>query len=259
MVFEVIGTSATALTEPTLSEPALTDCPLADPTLADQTPAASLATAPTLDRPTLDRPTLDRPTVDRSTVDRSTVDRPTVGPADGAGAPLADAPTTEPTTEPATAPARRSVPPAVITQLLRSAVALQAEGVLRTAGALAGAWGGVLDRTEWIERDARDLSVLAAAAVAAHVPLPAGVDTGAGDPAQPGSVVESLLAGHEALVRVLRQLADAPGDDDSHSWRSAVRSILSRREEEILLLRAVGACGRLPAEERYRRGRPPRV
>ncbi|HEY6793606.1 MAG TPA: hypothetical protein VI248_02870, partial [Kineosporiaceae bacterium] len=142
--------------------------------------------------------------------------------------------------------------------LLRSAVSLQAEGVLRTAGALAGAWGGVLDRTEWIERDARDLSMLAAAAVAAQVPLPAGVDTGAADPGHPGSVVESLLAGHEALVRVLRQLADAPGDD-SETWRSAVRGILSRREEEILLLRAVGASGRLPVDEQYIRGRPPRA
>jgi hypothetical protein len=161
--------------------------------------------------------------------------------------------------EPATAPVRRPVPAGVITQLLRSAVCLQAEGVLRTAGALAGAWGGVLDRTEWIERDARDLSVLAAAAVAAKVPLPAGVDTGAGDPQHPGSVVESLLAGHEALVHVLRELDGAPGDDVTHPWRGVVRDILSRREEEILLLRAVGACGRLPVEERYLRGRPPRA
>ena len=154
--------------------------------------------------------------------------------------------------------ARRPLPTGVLQQLLRSAVALQAEGVLRTAGALAGAWGGVLDRTAWIERDARDLSLLAAAAVAANAPLPAGVDSGAGDPDHPGSVVESLLAGHEALVRVLRQLADAPGDDEVHAWRAAVRGILSRREEEILLLRAVGACGRVPADERYMRGRPPR-
>jgi len=169
-----------------------------------------------------------------------------------------------------TAP-RRAVPPGVITQLLRSAVALQAEGVLRTAGALSGAWGGVLDRTQWIERDARDLSVLAAAAVAARAPLPAGVDSGAADPDHPGSVVEGLLAGHQALVAVLRQLSDAAETTDTTDaadtttdaacpagWLGAVRDILARREEEILLLRAVGATGRLPAEAVYRRGRPPR-
>jgi hypothetical protein len=207
MVFDVIGTSAAALTDPTLTDPILTDPSLTDPTLTDPsvTDPTLVASAPTQSRP------------------------------------------------------RRTLPAGVISQLLRSAVSLQAEGVLRTAGALAGAWGGVLDRTEWIERYARDLSLLAAAAVAADVPLPAGVDTGAGDPRHPNSVVESLLAGHEALVHVLRQLSDACGHDDEEAWGPAVAAILARREEEILLLRAVGACGSLPAEERYMRGRPPRV
>ena len=152
----------------------------------------------------------------------------------------------------------RSLPDGVVAQLLRSAVALQAEGLLRAAGALSGVWGGVLDRTEWIERDARDLAALAAAATQAKAPLPAGVDSGAGDPEHPSSVVEGLLAGHEALVVVLRQLATAGGDEQDRPWLSLVDAILSRREEEMVLLRAVGAAGRLPAEEEYVRGVPPR-
>jgi hypothetical protein len=152
----------------------------------------------------------------------------------------------------------RSLPDGVVTQLLRSAVALQAEGLLRAAGALSGAWGGVLDRTEWIERDARDLAALAAAASQAKVPLPAGVDAGAGDPAHPSSVVEGMLAGHEALVAVLRELASAERDEQARPWLALIDSILSRREEEMVLLRAIGAAGRLPAEEAYVRGKPPR-
>jgi len=214
MVFEVLTSSATAVSERMPADPELADARVADAGADPLDVVESPAPAP-------------------------------VVPAAAAAAPVLPA-------------ARRPLPTGVLQQLLRSAVALQAEGVLRTAGALAGAWGGVLDRTAWIERDARDLSLLAAAAVAANAPLPAGVDSGAGDPDHPGSVVESLLAGHEALVRVLRQLADAPGDDEVHAWRAAVRGILSRREEEILLLRAVGACGRVPADERYMRGRPPR-
>jgi len=179
-------------------------------------------------------------------------------------------------------PGVRPLPPGVLAQLLRSAVALQAEG-LRTAGALSGVWGTVLDRTAWIERDARDLSALTSAAVAVGARLPAGLDAGAGDPNHPSSVVEGLLAGHQALVDVLRQIADSAGSsgagDDASSgaaagspdggdnggtdggaepWQAVVRAVLDRREEEILLLRAVGAVGQLPAEESYLRGRPPR-
>lgn len=158
---------------------------------------------------------------------------------------------------PSAVPAR-SLPDGVIRQLLRSAVALQAEGLLRTAGALAGAWGGVLDRTEWIERDARDLVALASAASAAKVPLPAGVDAGAGDPEYPDSVVEGMLAAHEALVTVLRQLVLAGGDEGSRPWLALVNAILSRREEDMIFLRAVGAAGQLPREEAYVHGSPPR-
>jgi hypothetical protein len=137
-------------------------------------------------------------------------------------------------------------------------VALQAEGLLRTAGALSGSWSGVLDRTEWIERDARDLAALAEAATQAKAPLPAGVDSGTGDPEHPNSVVEGLLAGHEALVRVLRQLATAGGDEQTRPWLTLINAILSRREEEMVLLRAVGAVGQLPHEEGYVHGVPPR-
>jgi hypothetical protein len=152
----------------------------------------------------------------------------------------------------------RSLPDGVVGQLLRSAVALQAEGLLRAAGALSGIWGGVLDRTEWIERDARDLAALAAAASEAKVPLPAGVDAGAGDPDHPDSVVEGMLAGHEALVDVLRQLVTAGGDERTRPWLALINAILSRREEEMVLLRAIGAAGRLPQEESYVHGVPPR-
>jgi hypothetical protein len=152
----------------------------------------------------------------------------------------------------------RSLPDGVVSQLLRSAVALQAEGLLRTAGALSGIWGGVLDRTEWIERDARDLAALAAAASEAKVPLPAGVDAGAGDPDHPSSVVEGMLAGHEALVTVLRQLVTVGGDEQTRPWLALINAILSRREEEMALLRAVGAAGRLPQDESYVHGVPPR-
>jgi hypothetical protein len=160
--------------------------------------------------------------------------------------------------EPAAERCARSLPDGVVKQLLRSAVTLQAEGLLRTTGALAGVWGTVLDRTEWIERDARDLADLVCAAWTAKVPLPAGVDAGAGDPESPTTVVEGMLAAQEALANVLRQLVRAGGDPDSRPWLPLVDQILRRREEEILLLRAVGAAGRLPSEEQYVHGCPPR-
>jgi hypothetical protein len=155
-------------------------------------------------------------------------------------------------------PSPRRLPVGVVMQLLRSAVALQAESVLRTAGALSGAWGGMLDRTEWIERDARDLGALAAAAASAGVHMPAGVDAGAGEPGHPSTVVEGLLAGHEALAQVLRQLTQASGVETA-PWRPVVDNVLHRREEEMVLLRAVGAAGQLPADEVYVHGTPPRA
>lgn len=242
MVFEVIGTSGTALTGPTVTEPAMARAGGLDPAGLDTSALDALDALDALealDAPALDAPALDTPALEAPALDAGRVTGPSCPPVRS-----------------------RPMSPGAVSQLLRSAVSLQAEGVLRTAGALAGSWGCVLDRTEWIERDARDLGVLAAVAVAAQVPLPAGVDTGAGDPRCPGSVVESLLAGHEALVRVLRQLDEAPsaGEPDGGApWRGAVREVLARREEEMVLLRAVGACGDLPADERYRRGRPPRV
>jgi hypothetical protein len=217
MVFEVIGTSARAVT----AEP----LPVDPPKLVG-----------------MDRAGLDP-------------ERRSSGGTDDAASALASgvAPASD-----VAAPSVRRLPVGVIMQLLHSAVALQAESVLRTAGALSGAWGGVLDRTAWIERDARDLGALATAAVAAGVTLPAGVDAGAGEPGHPSSVVEGLLAGHEALTRVLRELTEA-GADDTAPWRPVVDNVLQRREEEMVLLRAVGAAGRLPADEGYVHGTPPRA
>jgi hypothetical protein len=159
-------------------------------------------------------------------------------------------------------PARtRPASPTITAHLLRSAVALQAEGLLRTAGALSGAWGGVLDRTSWIERDARDLSDLAAAALAAGARLPAGVDNGAGDPDRPCTAIEGLLAGHQALVTVLQQLAAAapPNEIPVSRWRETINEILYRREQEMALLRDLGGAAEpLPPEHNYVHGVPPK-
>jgi hypothetical protein len=65
-----------------------------------------------------------------------------------------------------------------------------------------------------------------------------------------------MLAAHEALAAVLRQLSSS-ADCADRPWGTLVTSILARREEEMLLLRAVGAAGELPAEEAYVRGVPP--
>lgn len=266
MVFEMIGTTATAVTEVDRVDPVLAAATAELTAPVERTVPAD----PDLDQPSTagrpgGRPCGERDGVpvarsggDHLTLTSLPTSRIPQGPQAAPSCP--PAPRQSPSTPTVPTPAARALPRGVVAQLLRSAVALQAEGVLRTAGALAGDWGSVLDRREWIERDARDLSLLAAAAVAADVPLPAGVDTGAADPDHPRSVVESLLVGHEALVRVLRQLADVAGvAEGAHFWRDTVRSILSRREEEMALLRSVGACGDLPADERYKRGRPPRV
>jgi len=136
-------------------------------------------------------------------------------------------------------------------QLLRSAVSLQAEDLLRTIGALAT---GQRDVRQWVglvERDVRDLSFLASCAVAAGARLPAGLDTGAPDPNDPGSVIEGLLASHEALMSVLRQLAARAVDPQV---LHVVREVLDRREEEATVLRGMGAGHGLPAEERLVHG-----
>ena len=169
-------------------------------------------------------------------------------------------------------PASRSrsgppVPAGVLAHLLTSAVALQAESLLRAAGALSSVCNGTPDRTEWIEtgwieRDARDFSALATAAVAVGARPPAGGDIGAADPGRPHTAAESMLAGHQALIRVLREIADADVSQDVREtappWRRVVLDLLHRKERETELLRAVGAQGDLPPEPVYHRGVPPR-
>jgi hypothetical protein len=135
--------------------------------------------------------------------------------------------------------------------LLRSAVALQAEDLLRTIGALAIEQRDLRQWSAMIERDVRDLAVLASCAVAAGASLPAGFDTGRGDPADPGSVIEGLLVSHEALMRVLRQVVEACEDPQ---LRHTVGDVLDRREEEAAVLRALGAGHGVPALERLVHG-----
>lgn len=143
----------------------------------------------------------------------------------------------------AQAPAATPKLSGAVLQLLRSAVALQAEDLLRTIGALALERRDVREWTGLVERDVRDLAFLASAAVAAGARLPAGLDGGRGDPSDPNSVIEGLLASHEALMSVLRQLAQRCPDP---RVRYATRTVLERREEEATVLRALGAGRGLP-------------
>lgn len=138
-----------------------------------------------------------------------------------------------------------------IQQLLRSAVSLQAEDLLRTIGALATEQRDVRQWVGLVERDVRDLAFLASCAVAAGARLPAGFDAGTPDPDDPGSVIEGLLASHEALMTVLRQLGARA--DDPH-LQHVVREVLDRREEEATVLRGMGAGHGLPAHERLVHG-----
>lgn len=150
---------------------------------------------------------------------------------------------------------RRPVMTGAVLQLLRSAVALQAEDLLRTIGALALARRDVREWAGLVERDVRDLAFLASAAVAAGAPLPAGLDGGSGDPSDPGSAIEGLLASHEALMRVLRQLAQrCPDPQVGHT----TRAVLERREEEATVLRGLGAGRGLPKEVRLVHGALPK-
>jgi hypothetical protein len=142
---------------------------------------------------------------------------------------------------------RRTTPVGVVRQLLRSAVALQAEDLLRTIGALAVAshrsegTAAAVDWIAWVERDVRDLGRLAKAALDVGATLPAGLDVGGGDPARPETVIEGLLAGHEEVLRVLRDL-DAIGGDEP--WNEVVGRIAARREAEAAALRVtVGPSG----------------
>jgi hypothetical protein len=136
-------------------------------------------------------------------------------------------------------------------QLVRSAVSLQAEDILRTVGALAQGRRDVREWTGLVERDARDLALLADAAVAVGAPLPAGLDGGIGDPEDPATVMEGLLASHEALMSVLRELA---ADCPDVPLRRVAAQVLERREEQATVLRALGAGIGLPEEERLIQG-----
>jgi hypothetical protein len=140
-------------------------------------------------------------------------------------------------------------------QLLRSAVTLQAEDLIRTIGALAKDQRDVRSWSGHVERDVRDLALLASCAVSVGAKLPAGMDDGGGDPDDPSSVIEGLLASHEALVRVLRELAANAADPRVHR---IVSDVLTRREEESTMLRALGAGSGLPAEQRLVHGNLPK-
>lgn len=142
-----------------------------------------------------------------------------------------------------------------VRQLLRSAVALQAEDLLRTIGALALEQRDVREWTAMVERDVRDLAFLSSCAVAAGARLPAGLDGGGGDPERPGSVIEGLLASHEALMDVLGQVSTRCSDP---RISSTARAVLDRREEEATVLRALGAGAGLPDQVRFVQGALPK-
>jgi len=139
----------------------------------------------------------------------------------------------------------------VARQLLRSAVSLQAEDVLRTIGAMAQEQRDVREWAPLVERDARDLALLAAVAVEVGARLPAGLDGGIGDPDDPGSVMEGLLASHEALMNVLGELVATCADP---KVVRVVGEVLERRQEQATVMRALGAGAGLPAEQRFVHG-----
>ena len=138
-----------------------------------------------------------------------------------------------------------------VRQLLRSAVSLQAEDILRTIGALAQQQRDVREWVALVEQDARDLAMLAAVSVRAGVMLPAGLDGGSGDPDDPATIMEGLLASHEALMGVLRELTTS-----CHDARvvKVVADVLDRRVEQATVMRALGAGIGLPAEQRLVQG-----
>lgn len=188
--------------------------------------------------------------------------------ADAALAPAATAPAVSAPAVSAPAPTAAATPAAtarpgragVVRALLHSAVALQAEDLLRTIGALAVAaqrsegTTASVDWIGWVERDVRDLGHLARAALEVGASLPAGLDVGGGDPARPESVIEGLLAGHEAVLGVLRHL-DAVGGDEP--WNAVVARIAARREAEAAALRVTVGDGAPRDPERLHVGRAP--
>ena len=158
------------------------------------------------------------------------------------------------------APSGRRPAPGVVASLLRSAVALQAEDLLRSIGALAVAaqrsedTAAHVDWIGWVERDVRDLGHLARAALEVGATLPAGLDVGGGDPARPETVIEGLLAGHEAVLAVLRHL-DAVGG--AEPWNGVVGRITARREAEAAALRVTVGDGTPREPDRLHTGRAP--
>ncbi len=151
--------------------------------------------------------------------------------------------------------AESSPVPGAMKLLLRSAVTLQAEDLLRTVGAMALSGR---DPREWcamVEKDARDLAMLAVAAVSGGARLPAGLDGGSGDPADPGSPVEGLLASHEALINVLSQIVESRLDP---TLVRPVIEVLARRTEEAQEMRGLGAGKGVPADVRFVHGALPK-
>lgn len=150
--------------------------------------------------------------------------------------------------------------PGVVASLLRSAVALQAEDLLRSIGALAVAaqrgedTAAHVDWIGWVERDVRDLGHLARAALEVGATLPAGLDVGGGDPARPETVIEGLLAGHEAVLAVLRHLDAVSGTEP---WNAVVGRITARREAEAAALRITVGDGTPREPDRLHTGRAP--
>ncbi len=145
--------------------------------------------------------------------------------------------------------------PGVVRQLLRSAISLQAEDLLRNIGVLAQTPQDVREWTPLVERDVRDLALLVSVAVSAGGDLPAGLDGGTEDPHWPGSPIEGLLASHEALMNVLRQVADRCTDP---RVCHAAGAVLERREEEATVLRALGAGRGVPRDAQLVRGALPK-
>ncbi len=63
--------------------------------------------------------------------------------------------------------------------------------------------------------------------------------------------MEGLLASHEALMGVLRELVTTCGNP---KVARVVGDVLERREEQAMVMRALGAGVGLPAEERLVQG-----
>lgn len=124
-----------------------------------------------------------------------------------------------------------------IRQLLRCAVALQAEDVLRRIGAVAALGLSPADGLPGrLEQEVRDLAALAALAHLTGAGLPAGMDCGRADPQRPQSVIEGLLASRQALTGILRELLATGDASGLPPWRHVVAEVLARRQAETAAL-----------------------